>query len=70
MNKYKKAVYDIGKILFEGNEDDVWSDYEAGNACELICRRLCSIGLVDSDKEKNTWEASKKLVKYIEKRNK
>lgn len=68
MNKYKKAVYDIGKILFEGNEDDVWSDYEAGNACELICRKLYSIGLVIN--EDRHWEASKKLVKYIEKRNK
>ena len=69
MNKYKEAIYDIGKILFQG-EDDVWDDYEAATACELICRRLWSIGLVDIDKEKNTWEASKKLADYIERRNK
>lgn len=69
MNKYKKAVYDIGKILFEGDEDDVWDDYEAGNACELICRKLWNIGLVDIDEKKNTWEASKKLENYIERSN-
>ena len=68
MNKYKKAIYDIGKILFEGEEDNVWNDYEAGNACELICRKLYSIGLVIN--EDRYWKASEKLEKYIEKRNK
>ena len=68
MNKYKKAIFDIGKILFDGNEDDVWNDYEAGNACELICRKLYGIGLVIN--EDKYWKASEKLEKYIEKRNK
>ena len=70
MNKYKKAIFDIGKILFDGNEDDVWNDYEAGNACELICRKLYSLGLVDVDNEAEAWVGSEKLEKYIEKRNK
>ena len=68
MKKYKKALYDIGKILFDGDEDEVWDDYQAGNACELICRKLYSIGLVVN--EDGCWKASKKLEKYIEKRNK
>lgn len=66
MNKYKKAVYDIGKILFESDEDDVWDDYEAAIACELICRRLYKLGLVHLDKEGENWRASDKLEKYIE----
>lgn len=68
MKKYKKVLYDIGKILFDGDEDEVWDDYQAGNACELICRKLYSIGLIIN--EDRCWKASKKLEKYIEKRNK
>ena len=68
MKKYKKALYDIGKILFDGDENEVWDDYQAGNACELICRKLYSIGLIIN--EDRCWKASKKLEKYIEKRNK
>lgn len=70
MNKYKKAIFDIGKILFDGNEDDVWNDYEAGNACELICRKLYSLGLADVDNEAEAWVGSEKLEKYIEKSEK
>lgn len=71
MNKYKKAVYDIGKILFD-REDDYWDEYEADTACELICRKLYALGLLkfEEKEEGDHWEASKKLVKYIEKRNK
>ena len=70
MNKYEKAIYDIGKILFEGEEDDVWDDYEAATACELICRKLYSLGLVNVDDEAEAWVASEKLEKYIEKSEK
>ena len=70
MNKYKKAIYDIGKILFEGEEDDVWEDYEVATACELICRKLCSLGLVELDYQEDGWRASDKLIKYMNEKEK
>lgn len=66
MNKYKKAVYDIGKILFD-REEERFDDDDAFTCCELICRKLYALGLVVLDGK--DWEASEKLINYIEESN-